>query len=73
MAKTAYMYACCAKHPTLVAWFLDAALTDCKAFKSIGLKATFYSDQEMLKTFPLKSHKKVHSSSTPPVPGKDKH
>lgn len=42
---------------------------DCKDFKFIGLKATFYNDEDMLKLLPLQSHKKVRSSSAPPVPG----
>jgi hypothetical protein len=46
---------------------------DCKAFKALGLKATFYNDSDMLAAFPLKSHKAAHSSTPPPVPGAQLH
>jgi hypothetical protein len=42
---------------------------DCKAFRALGLKATFYTDEVMLAAFPLLSHKAARSSSPPPVPG----
>jgi hypothetical protein len=52
---------------TLPAWSVTGA--DCKAFKTLGLKATFYNDSDMLAAFPLLSHKRAHSTTPPPVPG----
>jgi hypothetical protein len=42
---------------------------DCKAFKALGMKATFYNDSDMLAAFPLLTHKKAHSTAPPPIPG----
>jgi hypothetical protein len=59
------------KGDALHAW--RCLLPDCKAFKKLGLKATFYSDGDMLAAFPFKSHKAAHSSAPPPVPGARRH
>uniref|UniRef100_A0A383W5K5 MYND-type domain-containing protein n=1 Tax=Tetradesmus obliquus TaxID=3088 RepID=A0A383W5K5_TETOB len=41
---------------------------ECKAFRALGLRATFYRDEDMLAAFPLQSHRAARSSTPPPVP-----